>query len=194
MKKLIGFGVLFFIILHLFGAMAFMGRSHYGSADIAREAWSQGYIAGQQAATGEDGATPNAVPPSPMESHGLHGHGGYESYGHNGRYGMTPFSVFGMLFRCLLPLFLIGGLFMFFGKRRCRRHHGEGGHHHDHGGHRGHGCGHRPPWAGHRPPWARHDGEGNDEHAPRWVTEDDPAEDDLPTADEIHEKSPEDLE
>ena len=190
MKKIIGIGVLFFIILHLFGAMMFIGRNHRGTADITREAWSQGYIAGQQAAAGDVGATPNAVPPSPMESHGWHGHDGYdgyENYGHGG-HGMFPFSILSLLFRCLFPIFLIGGLFMFIGKRRYRHFHDENGRH------REHGCGHRPPWAGHRPPWARHHGEGDDEHAPRWVSEDEPAEDDLPTADEIHEKSPEDLE
>jgi len=180
-KKLIGFGILFFIIAHLFGAMAFMhnGRSS-GTADMAQAAWAQGYIAGQQSVAGEDGATANAVPPSPMDS--------YDSYRHYDRHGMNPFSMFGMLFRCLLPLFLIGGLFMLFGKRRCHRH-GHGKH-----GNRPSWGGHRPPWKGQRPPWAEHwDGE----HAPRWVNDDetsDDGDDNLPTADEIHEKSPEDLE
>jgi len=178
-KKIIGFGILFFIVAHLFGAMAFMhnGRSS-GTADIAQAAWAQGYIAGKQSVAGEEGATANTVPPSPMDSHDWHGtHGEYDY----NRHGMNPFAMFGMLFRCLLPLFLIGGLFMFFGKRRCRRH-----------GHGKHGD--RPSWGGHRPPWARHCG---DEHEPRWMNDDEPStndDDDLPTADEIHEKSPEDLE
>jgi len=196
MKKVFGFGLLFLLIAHLFGAMVFMGSSHRGSASVAQEAWARGYIAGQQAATGEDGATESAVPPSHMdgmESYGHHGYSGYESYGHGydgqyDRHQMGAFSIFGMMFRCLIPLFLIGGLFMFIGKRGCR-HHGRG----EGRSHRG--C--RPPWAGHRPPWADR-GEGQE---PRWVA-DDPSDDepssdnddDLPTADEIHEKSPEDLE
>ena len=163
------------------------GRSS-GTADIAQAAWAQGYIAGQQSVAGEEGATA-AVPPSPMDSHDWHGmHDNYDRYGHDNYRGMSGFSVFGMLFRCLLPMFLIGGLFMLFGKRRCRRHrHGKHGERPSWGGH-------RPPWAGHRPPWAGHCG---DEHEPRWVNDDEPvadSDDDLPTADEIHEKSPEDLE
>ncbi len=195
MKKVIGFGVLFLLVTHLFGAMAFMGRSHHSSASVAQKAWMQGYFAGQQATVGEDGAAESAAPPTymdGMESHGCHGYSGYEGYehGYDGRYGrhqMGAFSIFGMMFRCLIPFFLLGGLFMLLGKRRCRRHvDGEGKSHRR--------C--RPPWAGHRPPWARQS-EGQE---PRWVA-DEPSDgepssdnnDDLPTADDIHEKSPEDL-
>ena len=172
MKKVIGFGLLVLLVMNLLGAMRHLRGGHNdGLASVAQTAWTQGYIAGQQAATGEEGAT--VVPPS------FSRHDGFEQ---NGRFYTPIFPIFGLFFLCLLPLFMIGSAFMFGGRRRWHRHaHGKGGR-------RG---GHRPPWAGGCPPWKR-DGE----HAPRWMRDEsseDGDDDDLPTADEIHEKSPEDL-
>ncbi len=160
MKKVIGFGLLFMLIIHLFGAMVFLGRNHGNSASVAQEAWTQGYMAGQQSVSGEEGAVERVAPPSymnGMESHGRYGHSyGYE-HGY-GRHSMGHFSLFGMLLKCLIPFLLIGGLFAIFGKR-C-------GFHKCGKGKSGRRCG--PPWMWHQ----KHD----ENQEPRWVADDEDSE------------------
>lgn len=102
-RKLIGLALivmLFFGAMNLFG----MGRGR------AQNAWTQGYLAGQQSVTtNADGTT--TTPPAPPN---------YDGYG---RSHVGFFPSFGFLF-CLIPFFFFGGLFMLFGGRRRMGRHG----------------------------------------------------------------------
>jgi hypothetical protein len=117
-RKLFG---LFFLGLLLFGVLGFFGRS---GQHRTQEAYQQGFMAGQQAAaasseTKAEGAqeTMTTVPHrTPGANVYFRGHGFF-------------FPSFGLLF-CLVPLFMIGLLFTFGGKRRWHKH----GHHPGHWG------------------------------------------------------------
>ena len=132
-RKLIGLGLLALMLFAFLGAFGSMRQSRTDTA------WIQGYIAGQQVAAGEDGATTTAPPMSP------YGYGGYYQ-GHRGFFPGVG------LFLCLLPLMFFGGLFMLFGGRRHWQH--EHGPWHKHGP-----CSKRGPHKGDnfKPPWADDD-------------------------------------
>ena len=133
-RKLIGFA---FIAMLFVGAMSLFGMGRGRTQD----AWTQGYIAGQQSVTtnADDMST---VPLAPANSYANHNEFGY------GRSHFGFFPGFGLLF-CLIPLFFFGGLFMLFGGRHRmgmgrRRHWCRPGHwqHHDHEKYKGT----KPPW------------------------------------------------
>ncbi len=122
-RKMIGLGIFFMLFLAVMGLFGGARSSRYESA------WTQGYIAGQQSvSTDADGAT-TAPPPVVQNAYGV------------GRSHMGGFFFPGaFLFMCLLPFFLIGGLFFLFsfGGRRHWKHGRKHWRHH----------GHHPPWAG----------------------------------------------
>ena len=141
-RKLIGLGFLAIMLFAFLGAFGTMRQSRTNTA------WTQGYIAGQQAAAGEDDAVNTAPPTSPY---------GYDTYYRSHR-GFFP----GIgLFLCLLPLMFFGGLFLLFGGKRRWRHGPGSWHHHGpcHGNHPWKG-GHKQ--GGEKPPWVD-DNDLNDE-------------------------------
>ncbi len=132
-RKLIG---LAFIAMLFVGAMGLFGAGRGRTQD----AWTQGYIAGQQSVTTNADGSTTTVPPAPANSYA-----NPNSYGY-GRSHVGFFPGFGLLF-CLIPFFFFGGLFMLFGGRRRR---GRGGHwcrpgHWQHHGHEKY-KGPKPPW------------------------------------------------
>lgn len=103
-RKLIG---LAFITMLFVGAMSLFGAGRGRTQD----AWTQGYIAGQQSVTANaDGNTATAPPAPANRDANPNGYG----YGHS-HFGFFP--GFGLLF-CLIPFFFMGGLFILFGGRR----------------------------------------------------------------------------
>lgn len=136
-RRILALGFLAFLLFGLLGFVGMAGRARTESA------WMQGYLAGQQAAAGEDGAAAN----QPYTGPGMYGYGRYSPHFHGyGRF----FPGFGF-FTCLIPLFLFGGFLFMAGRRRRHWHrHGHGPwRHHPHGSW-GHGPGqpgfHKPPW------------------------------------------------
>lgn len=122
MRRLFGLGFLAVTAVILLGMFGFMGGQRQDAT------WTQGYIAGQQAALA-DGGTVQTAPPqfAPARPYARHG------------FGFFLFPLFGLMAFCLVPLFLLGGLFFFMGGRHRKRWHCGGN-----GRPSGHGWG--PPW------------------------------------------------
>ncbi len=122
MKRLFGLGFLAVTAVIMLGALGLTGGQRQGSA------WTQGYIAGQQAALADEGTIQTAPPHFPTA----------RPYARHS-FGLFLFPLFGLMLFCLVPLFLLGGLFFFIGGRHRRHGQCEGN-----GRHSGHGWG--PPW------------------------------------------------
>jgi hypothetical protein len=112
-RKLIGLGFLAIMLFAFFGAFGSMRQSRYDAA------WSQGYVAGQQAVAGEDGVVNGNAAAAPPASY---------------RHFPGPRIFFpGIgLFLCLLPLMFFGFITMMFGCKRRHWKHGPGGPRHWH--------------------------------------------------------------
>ena len=122
MRRLFGLGFLAVTAVILLGFFGSMGGQRQEMA------WTQGYIAGQQAALAGEEAIQTAPPQfGPARPYARHG------------FGLFLFPLFGLMLFCLVPLFLLGGAFFFIGGRH-RKHWHCGGN----GRQPEHGWG--PPW------------------------------------------------
>jgi len=102
-RKLIGLGFLAIILF----AFLFLGAFDPIRQFLANDAYTAGYLAGQQAAASED-STVNSAPPT-------------AAYGHNTQRGWhSGFFPGPLLFLCLLPIIFFGFIPMIFG---CKRRH-----------------------------------------------------------------------